>query len=195
MNIQASGPMPLSSCRQKYRTDATGFKLTHTQINGGLNNQNDPGVEANLDVQYVTGIAYPTKVIYYSTGGSPPYIADSNTPSNTNEPYLDWLNYIGNQTTIPATFSSVQTSRFRILVHEAKVSRHPNRTGPHMETTSRLSPWTTPLVSATPLPQSVLVAARSSSRLETAVSALVRVRPTMEPTLSSSSLPSLLPAL
>lgn len=52
------------------------------------------------------GINYPTKAIFYSTGGSPPYTPDGNTPSNTNEPYLDWLNYITNQTTIPATFST-----------------------------------------------------------------------------------------
>ncbi|KAF8321188.1 subtilisin-like protein [Clavulina sp. PMI_390] len=91
---------------KKYRTDATGYTITHTQVNGGLNTQSSPGVEANLDVQYVTGIAYPTKVIYYSTGGSPPYTADGNTPSNTNEPYLDWLNYLATLTTLPATFST-----------------------------------------------------------------------------------------
>lgn len=74
-------------------------------MNGGLNNQLDPGVEANLDVQYTSGINYPTKSIYYSTGGSPPFTSDGNEPSNDNEPYLDWLNYLGNQTTIPATFT------------------------------------------------------------------------------------------
>jgi tripeptidyl-peptidase I len=42
----------------------------------------------------------------FSTGGSPPYIPDANTPANYNEPYLDWLNYILNQTSIPQTIST-----------------------------------------------------------------------------------------
>lgn len=89
---------------QKYRTDAVGSSFTVVQINGGGNDQSNPGVEANLDIQYTTGmwsmpcsameivlirvsgISYPTPHIYYSTGGSPPYIPDSNTPTDTNEP-------------------------------------------------------------------------------------------------------------
>jgi tripeptidyl-peptidase I len=42
----------------------------------------------------------------FSTGGSPPFKPDSNTPNNTNEPYLDWLDFILNQTTIPQTIST-----------------------------------------------------------------------------------------
>lgn len=36
----------------KYRTDAAGATFTHVQINGGGNSQNQPGGEANLDIQY-----------------------------------------------------------------------------------------------------------------------------------------------
>ena len=42
----------------------------------------------------------------YSTGGSPPYKPDSNTLTDTNEPFLDWLNFILNQTTIPQTITT-----------------------------------------------------------------------------------------
>ena len=59
--------------------------------------------QANLDIQYTTGISFPTLNVYYSTGGSPPFISDANNPTNTNEPYLDWLNFIINQKTIPQT--------------------------------------------------------------------------------------------
>lgn len=45
-------------------------------------------------------------ITYYSTGGSPPFVPDSETPTNTNEPYLDWLDFILNQTTVPQTFST-----------------------------------------------------------------------------------------
>ncbi|KAJ7230500.1 peptidase S8/S53 domain-containing protein [Mycena pura] len=91
---------------KSFRPDAAGAKLTHVQVNGGLNTQSDPGVEANLDTQYTEAISFPTPNTYYSTGGSPPFITDSNTPSDTNEPYLDWLNFILSQTTVPQTFTT-----------------------------------------------------------------------------------------
>ncbi|KAJ4470134.1 peptidase S8/S53 domain-containing protein [Lentinula aciculospora] len=82
--------------------------LTSTEINGGLNTQNDPGVEANLDVQYATGMSWPTPMIFYSTGGLPPFIPDNNEPTNTNEPYLNWLDFIGtvSDSDLPNTFST-----------------------------------------------------------------------------------------
>ncbi len=107
---------------RRFRTDAVGATFQTILVNGGLNNQNQPGVEvsgivfpvtiidlvaqANLDIQYTEGITFPTPNIYYSTGGSPPFKADSQTPTNTNEPYLDWLNFILNQTSIPQTFTT-----------------------------------------------------------------------------------------
>lgn len=84
----------------------TSFKFV--SINGGLNNQSTDaaGVEANLDVQFAFGISYPTPGIFWSTGGSPPYIPDLNTETNTNEPYVDWLDYILKQSDIPSTIST-----------------------------------------------------------------------------------------
>ena len=38
----------------------TGTTLTHIEVNGGGNDQSMPGVEANLDVQYTFGMAFPT---------------------------------------------------------------------------------------------------------------------------------------
>ncbi len=60
-------------------------------------------IQANLDIQYTTGISFPTPNIYFSTGGSPPFIPDEGTDTDSNEPYLDWLDFILNQTTIPQT--------------------------------------------------------------------------------------------
>jgi tripeptidyl-peptidase-1 len=62
--------------------------------------------QANLDVQYAGSITYLTPNIYYSTAGSPPFIPDSITTTDTNEPYLDWLKFILNQPTIPQTIST-----------------------------------------------------------------------------------------
>ncbi|KAF7430691.1 hypothetical protein PC9H_006402 [Pleurotus ostreatus] len=83
-----------------------GFTYTTTLINGGEDDQNDPGVEANLDIQYVVGMAAPIPVTYYSTGGRPPFIPDSTQSTNTNEPYLDWVNFVLAQSTIPTVFTT-----------------------------------------------------------------------------------------
>ena len=66
-------------------------------INGGVNNQtisSDHG-EADLDVEYIVGIAHPLPVISYITGGSPPFIPSLDEPvENDNEPYLNYYNYL-----------------------------------------------------------------------------------------------------
>ncbi|KAL0573727.1 hypothetical protein V5O48_008223 [Marasmius crinis-equi] len=85
---------------------AAGTNFTTVQLNGGGDDQDDPGVEANLDIQYTVGLSAPIPNTYYSTGGSPPFIPDDETPTNTNEPYLDWLNFILNQTSIPLVFTT-----------------------------------------------------------------------------------------
>ncbi|KAF8917410.1 subtilisin-like protein [Mucidula mucida] len=85
---------------------AVGANFTTVRVANGGDDQNDPGVEANLDIQYTEGMSFPTPNIYYSTGGSPPFIPDSQTPTNTNEPYLDWLNFIMAQSTVPQTFTT-----------------------------------------------------------------------------------------
>ncbi|KAH9940879.1 subtilisin-like protein [Epithele typhae] len=90
----------------RFRTDAVNSTFTTVRLNGGGDDQTDPGVEANLDIQYTEGISFPTPNIYYSTGGSPPFTPDDNTPTNTNEPYLDWLNFILANSTIPQTFTT-----------------------------------------------------------------------------------------
>ena len=41
-----------------------------------------------------------------STGGSPPYKPDNFTPTNTNEPYLDFLDFILDQDSIPGVLST-----------------------------------------------------------------------------------------
>lgn len=45
-------------------------------VNGGLNDQGNPGTEAALDIQYTVGLTYPTTNIFYSTPGSPPFTPD-----------------------------------------------------------------------------------------------------------------------
>ncbi|SPO31533.1 related to Tripeptidyl-peptidase I precursor [Ustilago trichophora] len=78
------------------RPDAAkaGYNFTVQSINGGLNDQSDPGSEANLDVQTVGGFSFPIPFTYYTTAGSPPYHPDAATVNNTNEPYELQMNYL-----------------------------------------------------------------------------------------------------
>ena len=107
-----------------FRIDALSAQFPVVRVNGGLDDQNQPGVEvspvlhvrvnvmsyiitqANLDIQYTESISYPTPNIFYSTKGTPPFKADDLSPTNTNEPYLDWLHFILEQNTIPQTIST-----------------------------------------------------------------------------------------
>lgn len=102
---------------RKYRPDAVedAHTFTQTSIAGGpvqdgpLNyTQAEDGIsrEANLDVQAQSGIAGPIQINSWSTGGSPPFTPDLSTPTNTNEPYLVWLNYVLAQKDLPQVIST-----------------------------------------------------------------------------------------
>jgi tripeptidyl-peptidase-1 len=88
-----------------FRNDAQSAKINFELVNGAQNNQNldqatqarGTDTEANLDAQSIVGITHPIPVIAYNTGGQPPitqaYAPPPGQP-NTNEPYLDWVQYI-----------------------------------------------------------------------------------------------------
>ncbi|TFK43817.1 tripeptidyl peptidase A [Crucibulum laeve] len=64
------------------------------------------GLEANLDVQFAYGLSYPTPGTFWSTAGRPPFKPDLTTPTNTNKPYADWLDYVLLHRNIPQTVST-----------------------------------------------------------------------------------------
>lgn len=88
----------------KYRPEAKegAYQFKFDSIANGTTAQNytaaalqkQTGVEGNLDVQNMISVAWPTKLVAYTVGGSPPFIPDANTRSNTNEPYLTWLSSV-----------------------------------------------------------------------------------------------------
>ncbi|KAL8778677.1 MAG: hypothetical protein Q9203_001869 [Teloschistes exilis] len=63
-------------------------------------------LEGNLDAETILGIDYPTPLIAYNTGGSPPFKPDDNTPTNTNEPYLTWVQYVLAKHDLPQVIST-----------------------------------------------------------------------------------------
>jgi len=77
-------------------------------ISGGPidNGTGGAGYEGNLDIQTITSQVYPINITSYSTGGSPPFQPDLFTPTNTNEPYLAWLDYVLDQEDVAQTIST-----------------------------------------------------------------------------------------
>jgi tripeptidyl-peptidase-1 len=63
-------------------------------------------LEGNLDAETILSHTYPTPMIAWNTGGSPPFIPDALTPTNTNEPYLTWLDFVLNQTSLPQVITT-----------------------------------------------------------------------------------------
>ncbi|EME85089.1 uncharacterized protein MYCFIDRAFT_60025 [Pseudocercospora fijiensis CIRAD86] len=102
---------------QAYRPEAVEAADTFTVINiAGAREQTGPytaeeladgaNIEAVLDSENILTVAWPTPLIVFSTGGSPPFIPDIQTPTNTNEPYLVWLDYVLNQQDLPQVIST-----------------------------------------------------------------------------------------
>ncbi|KAA1136950.1 hypothetical protein PGTUg99_000771 [Puccinia graminis f. sp. tritici] len=98
------------------RRDQVGGKFEVVTVNNGKDYQEldqdqidrQLGVEANLDTQTTLGFTLPTRNIFWSVGGSPPFNPDLTTPYNTNEPYLEWLTYIldgDNEQTVPLSYA------------------------------------------------------------------------------------------
>jgi tripeptidyl-peptidase-1 len=63
-------------------------------------------VEGNLDAQLVLGVSYPTPMKAYNTGGMPPFKPSLSTPTDTNEPYLAFLNHVLAEDNLPFVISS-----------------------------------------------------------------------------------------
>ncbi|KAF2132361.1 tripeptidyl-peptidase 1 precursor [Dothidotthia symphoricarpi CBS 119687] len=103
---------------QKYRPEAVSqaYAFKQYSIDNGpvqdtgltYNQSTVEGIsrEANLDVQAISGISWKTPITSYSTGGSPPFVPDLSTPTDTNEPYLTWINWLLEQKSIPKIIST-----------------------------------------------------------------------------------------
>jgi tripeptidyl-peptidase-1 len=102
---------------QNFRPEAAGVADTFPIINIA-NAQNQQGAldaaqldaelnsEGDLDGEFAIGISWPTKFMSWSTGGSPPFVPDLATPTDTNEPYLEWMDYVLAQETLPQVIST-----------------------------------------------------------------------------------------
>ncbi|KAF5333533.1 hypothetical protein D9611_002703 [Ephemerocybe angulata] len=98
----------LQSFFAEQRPDALNSTFKFIGIKGGENPQNLTlsGAEAALDVQFAFGLSYPIPGTYYQTASRPPFQPDVRTPTNTNEAYVDWLDFVLAQKDTPLTIST-----------------------------------------------------------------------------------------
>ncbi|KAJ3923716.1 subtilisin-like protein [Lentinula edodes] len=88
--------------------EAVNSSFTVLSVAGGQNNQtlSEAGDEADLDIEFGFGITFPINGTFFTTAGSPPFIPDLNTPTDTNEPYITWLDFILAQNEIPLVITT-----------------------------------------------------------------------------------------
>ncbi|KAH9020165.1 subtilisin-like protein [Lactarius pseudohatsudake] len=73
-------------------------------VNGGRYKPNNPTIEASIDIQHASAMAYPTPIIFYSIGGSEKWSADGGEPL-PGDMDLESLDYLLKKTDIPQTIS------------------------------------------------------------------------------------------
>ncbi|KAH8987777.1 subtilisin-like protein [Lactarius hatsudake] len=104
---QYVGDKDLKRFMRRFRSDANDPTFLVIDINNSGYNPKKPGFEANLDMQYTQGIAWPTPHVFYSIGGlAEEFVPDSFTPVNGNEPYLGWLDTMIRSEDVPQTIST-----------------------------------------------------------------------------------------
>ncbi|KAH8985001.1 subtilisin-like protein [Lactarius akahatsu] len=99
-----AGDEDLEEFMRLFRSDAKDPNFLVIDINNSGYNPQYPGSEANLDMQYTQGMAWPTPHVFYSIGGlAEEFIPDSFQPVNGNEPFLGWLEAIIGLEDVPQT--------------------------------------------------------------------------------------------
>ncbi|KAH8994686.1 subtilisin-like protein [Lactarius hatsudake] len=99
-------PQDLATFMSVFRSDGTNAAITVVPVNGGEYDPTNPAREANLDTQYAMAMAYPTPVIFYSTGRG---------PAGTTDWFASWLGYILMQDNIPRTISISYVADERLI--------------------------------------------------------------------------------
>jgi tripeptidyl-peptidase-1 len=89
-------PVDLAAFMSRYRSNGADATYTVEHVNGGGYDPNHPSAEANVDIQYTTAMAYPTPLVFYSTGRG---------PEGTSDYLISWFRFILDQPNAPQTIS------------------------------------------------------------------------------------------
>lgn len=111
------------------------FKIV--SINGGFGAALLPIVQllnwCDVDTQFAFGIAHPIPATFYTTAGSPPFIPDIGTPTDSNEPCLQWVDFVLSHPNPPQTIrcvlscgSECNTADPRTTVRDEVLAQYPS---------------------------------------------------------------------
>lgn len=106
--LQSFRPEAIAAAQEFTQISISGGTVQQTPLNA-TQLEDQTGIEGNLDDQTMIGVAWPTPLVVYSTGGSAPFLPDLTTPTDSNEPYLTWLEYI---LSLPDPLPSVVSSSY-----------------------------------------------------------------------------------
>ena len=98
-------PRDLGLFMSLFRRDAQPVTYAVALVNDGRYNRDQPGSEANQNMQYTEAISYPTPNIFYSTGGSSLMWGDLDGKPVPGDLFLGWAHDVLSQVYIPQTIS------------------------------------------------------------------------------------------
>ncbi|KAF8272665.1 subtilisin-like protein [Lactarius quietus] len=101
----------------EYRADTKDATFTLKQINGGPSEASKPSDEADMNVQYALGVAYPIPLVFYSVGGDLDWDPITNEPVK-GDSILEWLDYVLDLLKIPQTITISYGSEEQTLPQE-----------------------------------------------------------------------------
>ncbi|KAF8260243.1 family S53 protease [Lactarius quietus] len=106
---------------QKYRPDGASATFNVVLVNDGKYDPKNPSYEANLDMQYSQGMAYPIQHVFYSTGLGPDGTGDwflsflENVIDDPNIPRTISLSYSNNETVYPIEYAGHVCKLFALI--------------------------------------------------------------------------------
>ncbi|KAF8263243.1 peptidase S8/S53 domain-containing protein [Lactarius quietus] len=101
----------------EYRADTKDATFTLKEINGGTSEASKPSDEADMNVQYALGMAYPIPLVYCSVGGDLDWDPITYKPIKGDSD-LEWLDYVLDLSKVPQTISISYGNDEQILPQE-----------------------------------------------------------------------------
>ena len=101
---QYPSPTDFTTFMTEYRSDAVDPVFTFVQVNNGGYDPENPGSEANSNIQYTEALVYPTPIIFYSNGGDVVVDPQTNEPGS-GDLFFEWLEFVLDKAAVPQTIT------------------------------------------------------------------------------------------
>ena len=97
-------PTDFTTFMTRCRSDAVDPHFTFVPVNNGGYDEDNPGLEANSNIQYTEALVYPTSIIFYSTGGDVEVDPQTNEPGS-GDAFFEWLKFVLDKAAVPQTIT------------------------------------------------------------------------------------------